>query len=67
MAYCRTPITNTGVSPAELLMAKENENNLTQSPKLKPKWPNLRKIKIKMDHSMHETREIMTKDMGKRS
>ena len=48
MAYCSTPITATGVSPAELLMTRKMKTILPGHPKkLKPKWPNLRKIKDK--------------------
>ena len=67
MAYRSTPITTAGVRHAELLMDRKMKTILPSHPnKLKLKWPNLRKIKKKMDHIKHETREIITKNMRER-
>ena len=46
MAYRSTPITATGVSPAELLIGRKMQTP-SHPNKLKPKWPNLGKIKEK--------------------
>ena len=49
MIYCSTPITATGVIPAELLMDRKMKTILPNHPnKLKPKWPNLMEIKDKV-------------------
>ena len=48
MAHRSTPISATGVTPAELLMDRKIKTVLPSHPKkLKPKWPHLGKIKDK--------------------
>ena len=48
MAYCSTPVTTTGISPAELLMGRKMKTILPSHPnKLKFKWSNSREVKEK--------------------
>ena len=48
MANRSTPITVTGVSPAEFFMGRKMKTILTSDPnKLKLKWPNFREVKEK--------------------